>query len=285
MNKAEAISKFVRVYYDLLRESVSFDKNRYNKLKKDFFGKSLRYQFGNPADKEICDCFVELLIKNQHILTEEDLGRLIENLPFLKMNNVMPGRYVAAITATARTYAIKEKVSDLKGLERIEREVEWVTKERTHDIEEAIIQKQKEYLRLPSILDDVDFEEPDQPVQRAGETEWWQDLNLRDNPFQGPLDGFSTIDKSIYRQIIIETDPIVWALNRLQKEPLDIFHKGFLLAGEFGTGKTTFYDFMAPNLTMKQVEPIRLALTESVDEAHYVQKFERELCLEVNRLR
>lgn len=284
MNKSEAIDQFIRNNYKLLRRPGQFDKKRYTQIKREYFGKILKYQFGNPPDKEICDRFVKLLIKAEKILREEDLEQLIPNLRFLKLNNVTSSRYAATISSIAKTYAIKEELAGLKSIEKIEKEFEWVKKERTQDIEDAISQKKEEYRRLPSIIDDVDFEEPEQLAQRSKETDWWQDLNLRDNPFQGPLDGFSTIDKSMYQQIIVETAPIVWALDKLEKEPLDIFHKGFLLAGEFGTGKTTFYDFIAPHLTRKQVEPIRIALTESVNEAYYVRKFEREVCIAISKL-
>ena len=51
-------------------------------------------------------------------------------------------------------------------------------------------------------MDDSDFEEPQQTIEIIKNNEWWEDLNLRDDPFSGPLDGFSTLDKSLYQQII-----------------------------------------------------------------------------------
>ena len=104
---------------------------------------------------------------------------------------------------------------------------------------------------------------------------------MRENPFPGPLDGFFLIDKSLYNEIIVETPPIQWALNKVKKEQIDIFHKGFLLGGESGTGKTTFFDFMAPHLTIKHIEPIRIALSQNISVAHYVQKFEKVMCSEI----
>ena len=284
MDKLSAIQKFVRNNYKLLREATQFDKRRYKEIKKQYFGKALKHRFGNPRDKEICDCFVELLIKTEGILDENALQLAIWDLPFLKLNNITADQYSATISSVSGRYAIKEEIAGLKELDRIERQLEWVKKDRTKDIEDLIIQKKEEYRRLPSILDDADFDEPQKPSQRDKATNWWEYLNLRDNPFPGPLDGFSMIDKSLYHHIIVETGPIRWAMSKLESDPFDIFHRGFLLAGEFGTGKTTFYDFISPHLTMKLVEPIRIALTENIDEAHYVQKFERELCIEVTKL-
>ena len=284
MHKIGAIQKFVRNNYKLLKETSQFDKKRYKEIKKEYFGKVLKHQFGNPRDKEICDCFVELLIKTEGILDEKSLKQAISGTPFLKMNNITADQYIATISLLSKKYAIKEDIADLKEIDRIERQLEWVKKERTKEIEDFIIQKKEEYRRLPSILDDVDFEEPEKPPQRDQITTWWEDLNLKDNPFPCGLDGFSMIDKSLYQQIIVETGPILWALNKLEKDPSDIFHKGFLLAGEFGTGKTTFCDFISPHLTMKHIEPIRIALTANIDEAHYIQSFEKELCIEITKL-
>ena len=284
MDKLNAIQRFVRNNYKLLKETTQFDKKRYKAIKKQYFGKVLKFQFGNPRDKEICDCFVELLIKTEGISDDKALQEAISGTPFLKMNNVTADQHMATISSVSGKYAIEEEIAGLKGIDIIERQLEWVKKDRAKEIEDFIIQKKEEYRRLPSILDDVDFEEPHKPPQRDKVTTWWKDLNLKDNPFPGPLDGFSMIDKSLYQHIIVETGPIRWALNNLENDPSDMFHKGFLLAGEFGTGKTTFYDFISPHLTIKLIEPIRIALTENIDEAHYVQKFEKELCIEITKL-
>ena len=284
MNKNEAIDRFIRDNYQLLHKHEQFDRKLFTQIKREYFGKKLKYSFGIPPNKEICDHFVGLIIKNETISSEEDLEQLVQQIAFLKLNKVATARYKAAISLAAKTYAMKEELTDYKGLERIEKEIEWVTKEHTQDIEDAIIQKQDEYRRLPSILDEEDFEEPEEPTQTKKESEWWDDINLRDNPFQGSLDGFSTIDKTIHEQIIVETPPIKWALEQLGKDSIVIFHKGFLLDGEFGTGKTTFYDFIAPHFTRKRVEPIRIAMTECINEAFYVQKFERAICIAISKL-
>ena len=130
----------------------------------------------------------------------------------------------------------------------------------------------------------MDFDEPEELPKEDEIREWWEELNLRENPFPGPLDGFFLIDKSLYDEIIVETQPIQWALNNVKKEQIDIFHKGFLLGGESGTGKTTFFDFMAPHLTIKHIEPIRIALSQNISVAHYVQKFEKVMCLEIAQI-
>jgi len=285
MNKEEAIRNFVRRNYKLLRDKETFDRKRYKDIKKVYFGKELRFQFGNPRDKEICKCFVEdFLIKIQRISDKETLEQIISETPFLKTNNIKADDYVALIDLTIKKYAIKEEIQGLQEVEKHEKLIELVEREHAKEIDDLILQKKEEYRRLPSILDDVDFDEPEELPKEDETKEWWEELKLRENPFPGPLDGFSLINKSLYDEIIVETQPIQWALNKVKKEQVDFFHKGFLLDGDFGTGKTTFFDFMAPHLTINHIEPIRIALSENISEAHYVQKFEKEMCIEIVKL-
>ncbi|MCK4734640.1 MAG: hypothetical protein KAT65_19450, partial [Methanophagales archaeon] len=271
--------------YKLLKDKETFDRKRYKGIKTAYFGKELQYRFGKPRDKEICKCFVEdFLIKIQRISDKETLEQIISETPFLKMNNIKADDYIALIDLTTKKYAIKEEIQGLQEVEKHEKLIELVEREHAKEIDDLILQKKEEYRRLPSILDDVDFDEPEELPKEDETKEWWEELNLRENPFPGPLDGFSLINKSLYDEIIVETQPIQWALNKVKKEQVDFFHKGFLLDGDFGTGKTTFFDFMAPHLTINRIEPIRIALSENISEAHYVQKFEKEMCIEIVKL-
>jgi len=285
MNKEEAIRNFVRKNYKLLKDKETFDRKRYKGIKTAYFGKELQYRFGKPRDKEICKCFVEdFLIKAEKIFDEEILEQRISETPFLKINNIKAEDYIALIDLMTKKYAIKEEIQGLQEVEKHEKLIEWVKRERTKEIDDLILQKKEDYRRLPSILDDADFDEPEELPKEDETKDWWEELNLRENPFPGPLDGFSLIDKSLYDEIIVETPPIQWALNKVKQEQVDIFHKGFLLGGEFGTGKTTFFDFIAPHLTIKHIEPIRIALSENISEAHYVQKFEKEMCIAIAKI-
>jgi len=281
MKKEDAIARFVKDNYKLLREEQQFEKKKYRDIKRAYFGEILKFQFGNPPDKEICNALINVLIKTKKIPDENALQRVVEEVPFLKMNNIKAEKYGSILDLVSKKYAIIKEVNGLETFERVERELEFVKKEKGKEIEDYIIQKTEEYRRLPSILDDTEFEEPSAPVIQDMATTWWEDLNLKENPFLGSLDGFGNIDRSLHEQLIVETPPIKWALDKLDRNPNDIFHKGYLLAGDFGTGKTTFYDFLAPHLTSKLIEPIRVALTENINEAYYNQKFEKEICMQL----
>ncbi|TET24998.1 MAG: hypothetical protein E3J73_07200 [Candidatus Bathyarchaeum sp.] len=281
MKKEQAIGNFIRRNYKLLIQRGSFDKKRYNDAKRAYFGNQLRFKFSIPRDREICNCFVDFLVKVQRIPDRQSLEEIIAETPFLKMNNVRGDDYVGLIDLVMKKYAIKEETKGLAEVEKQEKLLSYIKRESAKEIEELIKKKEEEYRRLPSILDDSDFEEPEELPKQEEAKEWWEELKLKENPFPGPLDGFFLIDTSLYDEIVVETPPIQWALGKITKEPIDIFHRGFLLGGEFGTGKTTFFDFLAPRLTMQHIEPLRIALSENISAAHYAQKFEKEICMEV----
>lgn len=281
MKKEEAVRNFVRTNYKLLTQKETFDRKRYKEMKNIYFGKQLRYRFGVPHDKEICNCLVELLIKAQRISDKGILEQTISEVPFLRMNNIRADEYGSLIDLTAKKYAMKEATQEFSEFEKQERLLEHLEREHSREIEEKIKQKKEAYRKLPSVLDDTDFDEPEELPKEEETKEWWEELNLEGNPFPGPLEGFVLIDESLYDRIIVETPPIQWALNKIKKEQPDFFHKGYLLGGELSTGKTTFFDFMAPNLAKKHVEPIRIALSENISEAHYAQKFEKEISIKI----
>ena len=284
MNKEVALNNFVRRNYKLLKDKDNFDKKKFKDIKKAYFGKELRHKFGSPPDKEICDCFIELLIKTQRVYDMEALEQIISNTPLLKMNNIKSNNYKALIDSITGKYEIDEGLQGLSRIEKQEKIFEHIKKKSKKEIEDTIQQKKEEYLRLPSILDDLDFDEPEELHKREEAKEWWEELSLKEDPFPGALDGFSLIDKSFYDEIVVETPPIHWALNKIDKAQVDFFHRGYLLDGEFGTGKTTFFDFVAPHLSVKHIEPIRIALSDNINVEQYVQKYEKRICMEIAKI-
>ena len=84
MKKIDAIRCFVRNNYKLIN-NTDFNRVEYRNIKKDYFGRELKHKFGIPSDKNICDVFIEALIKNEKILSKDNLQEKIELNPFLKL--------------------------------------------------------------------------------------------------------------------------------------------------------------------------------------------------------
>lgn len=282
--KEIAIKNFVLGNYKLLTRKEIFNRKKYDEIKKAYFRKELHCKFGVPRDKEIYDYLIEVLIKNQRISDIETLERIVTEVPLLKMFNVNTDNYVSLVESTAKKYAMgEEELQKLHPIEQIEKLTDLVKREKMAEIDKLFEQKKEEYRKLPSILDDIDFDEPEIIPEREETKEWWEILDLKENPFPD-LQGLFLINKELYSEIIVETGPIKWFLNQLDREKIDIFHKAFLLAGNLGTGKTTLFDYISPSLPMKHIEPIRIALVDMINEAHYIQNFEKQLCTNVWRI-
>jgi len=283
-NKQKVIQEFIVNNYQLLTYRQIFERKKYEQYKKTFFGEIQKYKYGIPKDNEIAHELVSLIIKKNKTNSIDKLNHYLSSIPFLKLLNINPEDYEPLLSQYSKTYALHENISGVKGIQKIEDLKNSIIKEKSEDIEKAIEKKKTEYKNLPSILEDEEYVEPEIKKKIIEDKEWWIELNLRSNPFPGPLDGFFLLDKSLYEHIIVETDPIKWIESKIDKNEDEFFHKAFLVAGDFGTGKTTFYDYLAPKLTFNKIEPIRVAIADNISVSHYMQTFERKLTVEVFNL-
>jgi hypothetical protein len=281
MTKEKVIEQFVRRYYKLLKSRSDFQKKDYDNLKKSYFGDELKYTFQNPKDREIADCLVKMMIRANSIPDNDALRLLILETPFLKLSNLEAEDYSAEILKVSNAYKAAGELQGLNDYQKIQKLKEQAVSEATEDITRQIEIKKGEYKKLPSILEDSNFEEPQEVESGVEKKEWWQELNLKENPFPGALEGLSSLNKSLFNEIIVETQPIEWALKKLSSKRYDFFHQAILLGGEFGSGKTTFFDFISLHLLQHHIEPLRIAIMDQISEAHYVHKFEKELCREI----
>jgi len=285
MSREQSVYHFVKSNYKLLANSQGlFERDIYKSILKAYFGNKLKFKYGIPRDREIGISLVETVVRVQNIQNIQKLQTIIDENPFLRTLNLKADEFNGLMQQNAKLFAIKEEIPSLSGPDNIDKIANIISKEKAQEIDSLIEQKKKEYLSLPSILDYEEIPEPEAIISQPAKTEWWEELNLRTNPFAGPLDGLFQVDKELFDEIIVRTPLIEWATTQLQHEGDSLFHKGFLLGGDFGTGKTTFYDFIAPHLAINRIEPIRLALTDSTSVAHYIQKFERELCVAISKI-
>jgi hypothetical protein len=165
--KEEVIKLFIKNNYKLLKEKEYFDVRIYNSIKKEFFGKKYQYKFGIPKDKEICNLLMEVIIKSQRIAEKEALTDIIEGSPFLKFNNIQVDDYVYLIDSLKNKYALTDGLQDYMGIERINKLTKLIEKEKIKEFDALIQQKKDEYRSLPSILDDIDFDEPQERNQET----------------------------------------------------------------------------------------------------------------------
>ncbi|HZE71058.1 MAG TPA: hypothetical protein VE135_16230 [Pyrinomonadaceae bacterium] len=257
MNKDTAIERFVKDEYELLLS------NNYTvqKLRKSF---SDRYgnQFGRIDSRDVVEPLVVHLSK--HDISPENIEKYVETLPvFRGLTRAVERKLVALARKTDHTSGLKpedkEIIRQLDALEAAKRihskQLESHASRELEKYHQRIEEVRLELERLPSILDEANIEEPIFDPAQEETQQWWERFYLKANPF--PLrEGLQEIDEDLYDEVIVKTKPFREVIDALNKNPKHLFHAGFLLAGDYGYGKTTFIDYLSYHLIHRNIVPI-----------------------------
>jgi hypothetical protein len=158
-------------------------------------------------------------------------------------------------------------------------------KDTTQKIEEKVI-------ALESISSELDqaqnITEPSQILETkdagSGFDPWWMRLRLTSNPFPD-TDGLGTIahslPKQLYDGIVIKTEVFQRYIHYINKIPSELF-KNTIFYGEFGSGKTTFFDYLQIPLVRCNIHPAMIGLSpESSDYQSFLMQFKKKLSTEL----
>ena len=144
-------------------------------------------------------------------------------------------------------------------------------------------------LCIPSILDKEDYEIPDiqekEEVTAESETSympWWEKLGLLEDPFH-LLEGLDQIDRKLYDQIVCKTEIFRKYISIIENNPSNLF-RNIVVFGDFGSGKTTFFDYIEPILYDCRFYPIYIQLGGEFEVRELVFEFRRQLASELRRL-
>ena len=94
--------------------------------------------------------------------------------------------------------------------------------------------------------------------------EWWKRLHLVDNPFErlkGLPDDLS--------DTVVETSIFKKFFDRM-KNPNSMFKKVFLISGPFGSGKTTFFSYLANKCRAANIKPVFINANPSLNEGNEI---------------
>jgi hypothetical protein len=284
MNKNEAINEFVKQNIYALSSS-KYEKNKIKNLKKQFFLDKYKNKFGVPRDKEIARILVDVFRKNGKIKSLPELESIIseKKVPFLSSNihnveNLLPIFEEEKIESSILTPEDLSKLNQIDFLKKKEEELkERVIKEKSEDIDKALEEKRKKYDSFPSVLDAKDFEEPKREEDEENEIkEWWQTLGLTADPFPRQ-EGLDRIPPNIYDKVIYKSVLIQDYINRIENNRDKILNKGILVLGNFGTGKTAFFDYLSYYLIKNKICHLRMTFLPKVDVSSYIGEFETKL--------
>ena len=295
LDKQEAIRLFTRRNSRIFRLDP-FPGRAFKKLKRNFF---LDYaKTSVPKDSEIAGEIIEGMITSAQIKTERDLQSIFK-LPFFRQKIRNKTYYFERLRLRTQR---AEPLLDLSRLEEAEyaekvkdelkrkarEEIIQEKEEKIEELEERIKAKTEEYLSIPSILDTQEYPVPEvskdeEPSdQDTVYTPWWNKLGLKDDPFYA-LEGLSKISREMYDQIVHKTAIFNKYEQMIEKSPKELF-KNTVVYGQFGSGKTTFFDYINPQMYDRKIYPIYIQLGGEFEVRELIFEFRRKMNTHLSRL-
>jgi hypothetical protein len=293
LDKREAIHLFLRRYSGLFGQDP-FPWKIFRKIKRDFFTDYAKSPI--PKDSEIAGELLEGMIRNAQIIKEETLDEKLK-LPFLRERIQNRDYYYERLRIKSRQITPMldvDRLAEATYVEKIREELknevkEEIIKQKKLEIkewDEKIYEKAAEYLSIPSILDGEDYPIPDVPDKDLiGENiyvPWWDRLGLKEDPFR-ELEGLSRIDRSLYDQIVCKTDIFIKYESMISTARKEIL-RNTVIYGQFGSGKTTFFDYMNPLLYECKIFPIYVQLGGEFEVRELIHEFKKRVNEELQRL-
>lgn len=292
MDRREAIQAFIKRYPTLFTLEP-FPYEEYKKNKRAFFVDHAR--ISPPRDPEIAGAIIDGLIVSRKIKNASDLDTLF-TLPFFQEKMANKTIYYEKVEKKLShketelniekleeaQYAAKlikqfEKEAEVRALEKKKNEISKLDEE---------IQKRKEELEdYRSILfkEKIPMPEEEKKVESITDyNPWWEELGLVDDPFF-PLEGLSNINHRLWEEIVCKTDIFKKYEQMIEKTPRELF-KNTVIYGQFGSGKTTFFDYLNPKLYNQKIYPIYIQLGGEFEVRELIFEFRRQLNNHLSRL-
>jgi hypothetical protein len=244
-NFEETFDKIISKYENILLRETSISPILLSKIKKD-----LRKNLDSPPieifKKDLAKFFVKYLIKkgiidceNKYQVITSQSGFLFDNLDEEEVLTLFEENKELIINKNGHnTFA--ENNDDLDELN-------------SNDIEIPI--SQKLYLK-------------DDP-------NWFANIGLTENPFPS-LQGLHSIPEAKYDNIVLKTPLFLKYLEILEK-PTDILNRSVVICGDFGCGKTSFFDYLEYKLLLNNIQPIRIILSAKPTLDALIRDFEEAL--------
>jgi hypothetical protein len=296
MNRDAALSSFVTEH---IRELTAgdFDRKAYKRHYAAFFVDKHKKRHGLPSKSDIAEALVRTLlargIAGADVLTYLEKARFLLELPEDTREKLR-----GQITETPATSVLPDDqlkvIQSVGAFEAVKRITEAQVTAQAHqkltELEHTIREREEQLAAIPSVLDAGDLAtEPTESPELERTRPWWQRFYLRADPFANN-DGLAAIESDLYEQVIIKTPPFLAVARNLQINPDYLFGGGFLLAGGYGHGKTTFIDYLSHTLINSNVIPIRISCGRAFADSSgfadsFFQRLRKDLIDEVGRIR
>lgn len=237
------------------------------------------------------------MIKTNQIKEIRDLDRVFK-YPFFKKNIRSKDYYYNKINVLNKNYTPLIDIDKLKDMLYVEKFTDGIRedvlnellkdkKNELDSLDEEIKTKSEELLTLPSILDEKIYEIPKiyetetKVFEKIGYLHWWEKLGLYDDPFYS-LEGLYKIDTELYEQIIHKTEIFNKYESLILKTPKQLF-KNTVIFGKYGSGKTTFFDYIYVKLSEQNIHPIYIQLGGIFEIREILLEFNKQIYEQLSR--
>jgi hypothetical protein len=299
LDRVELIHGFIRENLELLTTSP-FRQAEYRRKKQQYFlerhGNSKQ---GNPRDSEIASETVWFLIRRGGIQTKEQLDKVLSSgLPAEKCPNREifdealqargPRKAVIDYGKVRRDDFLESLREQIRGQLEKELRLQGRSLQDEETIREAdrIIKERLDMIAsLPSVIDARDFEEPAKPPEEPEADErllWWEKLNLTDDPFK-QKEGLYDIEPERYDDVVVKTPLFQQYLRYMDEIPQELF-KNTILFGEYGSGKTAFFQYLKKAMDARQIDSVIVSLSGYPNFQAFKSAFEEKLADELRDL-
>lgn len=284
VNKEQAISKFVRENQKLLT-GKGCDSDTVKELRKEFFRNNSLSAGQRFTRREVAEAVASKIVKRQWENEETFIETALE-IPYLS-SSLTKDRLSTIYTTekgpddTVLTSEDISKISSDEYREQVEEqfkekaraEVETELQQTRDAIErmKAEVEEEREELKeykseLDSLPPDVPLEEIIQELDAEGGEDdshpikgWWEEVGLQRDPFPDNK-GLIGIPEGLYEEVVVKTSFVKNYLDDAKNNPDSLLDKTILITGEYGSGKTTLFEYLESSLGGARILPIRIVL-------------------------
>lgn len=300
-DKKDMITKFVRS--NLLKlTSHSATKGLEKSMRMKFFEENSLPANSRFNAREVGEEVIKYILKSRSFGWEE-FNEKIEEIPFM-IDALNSDRLRILYQENTTDSSLFFEPSDLSKLgqeeylERIEEEFKAKARERAEeeiDREKKEVRKLKEELEkkeenlkrfeteLNTLPKDLSIDEIAQRVEKEDldlspeiGSNWWKRLGMPSNPLD-TYDGLYGINENKYEQVVVKTSLINQYLGEIRDDPESFSGKTMIITGDYGSGKTTLFEYVKAQALSLGVVPLMVVLNPGPSVASLTNLFLQEL--------
>ncbi len=238
----------------------------------------IRQKLKNPRfsikTNKIAEALIFYLINTRKIQNQYDLDKFIIKSGFLRDHCVIRDfsfyeeknqntiQVDPEILEMVDTKSISKAHKDLMKTQVVQDLIEEEAEKRV-ELERQQIEKYKSFI-------DDDLDRPDDELileieeQREfpyleKDFEWYKEIGLKSDPFPS-REGLELIDQNLYDLVVTQTPIFKKYIRTLNSNANLLLNKSIIIYGEWGCGKTTFFDYFGYKCLEKDLFPIQVLL-------------------------